>query len=90
MPTGRNGARGPIPQGKAAVCCREATWADLCLVLFLGKQPGDRIAQLAQRRLDGTADAMGVYAVVTMSEQVTQPRDLVPRDLRLPSEQVRR
>jgi hypothetical protein len=79
MPTGAERGTAADTQGKAAVCCREATRADLCLVLFLGKQPGDRIAQLAQRRLHGAADDTGVYAVVMMSEQVTQPRELAPR-----------
>jgi hypothetical protein len=40
---------------------------ELWLVLFLGKQLDDGIAQLAQRRLHGAADDMGVYAVVLMS-----------------------
>ncbi len=60
------------------------------LVFGAGKEPGDRITQLAQRRLHGAADDLGVYAVVMLGEQVTQPRDFSPRDLGLPREQVRR
>jgi hypothetical protein len=56
---------------------------------MLGKEPDDHFAHLAQRRLHGAANDLGIHTVVVMSEQVTQPRDLLPRNLWLPREQVR-
>jgi hypothetical protein len=77
------------PEARRQSAAREVTRADLCLSPFLGEEPGDRITQLAQRRLHGAADDLGIHAVVMMGKQVTQPRNLLPRNLRLPREQVR-
>jgi hypothetical protein len=64
--------------------------ATLCLALFLGTEADDRFAQFAQRQLDSAANDLGIHAVVMMREEVTRPRDLLPRNLGLPREQVRR
>ncbi len=46
------------------------------LVLSCGEELGDRVPQLAQRRLHGAADDLGVHPVVMMGQQIPQPGDL--------------
>jgi hypothetical protein len=46
------------------------------LVLSCGEELGHRVPQLAQRRIHGAADNLGVHPVVMMGQQIPQPGDL--------------